>query len=250
MRWWMIVTVLVIAGCATEEESQKHAAAHWSYDGETGPAHWGDLKPEYALAKNGKRQSPIDLTAGDMTDVPALEVSYAPTKLNIVNNGHSIQVNYDGGSSAMLGGDRFSLLQFHFHSPSEHTVAGKHYPMEMHLVHRNAEGKLGVIGVFLEEGAQNAALATVWAHLPKQAGQPRTVKGVKVNVADLLPKDRTRFVYSGSLTTPPCSEEVSWVVMKTPIQASAAQIRAFQALYKGNNRPVQSLYGRAIALGR
>ena len=237
------------AGCETQRESP-HAAAHWSYEGETGPAHWGDLKPEYAIAKSGKRQSPIDLDVADMTEVPELAVAYKPTKLNIVNNGHAIQVNYDQGSSASFGGDRFDLLQFHFHSPSEHTVDGQHRAMEMHLVHRNAQGKLGVIGVFVEEGEENAALARIWAHLPKRAGAPKTVAGVEVNVADLLPADRTRYVYSGSLTTPPCSEDVSWIVMKTPIEASAAQIRAFQALYEGNNRPTQSLYERAVALGR
>lgn len=239
-----VVCAVLLFGCGEKAEH------HWSYAGDTGPAHWGDLKPEYILAKTGMRQSPIDLNDEAQSEVAALAVDYKDTAVNIVNNGHAIQVNYDPGSSVTVGSGRFELLQFHFHSPSEHTVGGKHFPLEMHLVHKNAAGKLCVIGVFFETGAENAALQKVWAHLSKATAKPRKIAGATVCAADLLPGDRMRCTYTGSLTTPPCTEDVTWLVMVTPLTASKAQLDAFRAFYDGNNRPTQPLNDRELRLGK
>ena len=148
------------------------------------------------------------------------------------------------------GDARFTLVQYHFHAPSEHTVGGKHYPMEMHLVFGSNGGALAVIGVLIEEGAHNAAFDPVWSHLPKAKGVESHLEHVKVGIDDLLPKVHTSYRYDGSLTTPPCSEGVKWFVMTTPVALSPEQIAAFTALVKENNRPAQPLNGRAIVTDR
>lgn len=237
-----LISMLALAtGCKSDPTEH-----HWSYEGTTGPDHWADLSPDYRLAAAGKRQSPIDLTDGEAPTSGSLAIDYQSTTLEIVNNGHTVQVNYAPGSTITIGSGTFGLAQFHFHSPSEHTIDGSHLPMEMHLVHANAAGELAVLGVFLKEGRHNPALARIWEHLPTRSGESRSVEDVTLIASDLLPADLSRHVYSGSLTTPPCSEGVSWMVLHTPIEASAAQIQAFRALYHGNNRPTQPLHGRSV----
>lgn len=163
-----------------------------------------------------------------------------------INNGHTIQINYAGADTLTIGNDSYALVQYHFHDPSEHTVNGKHSPMEMHLVHQSAAGKLAVVGVLIDEGAHNKAFDPVWANLPKQKGMETHYSAVTVDVDGLLPAVRTSYRYDGSLTTPPCSEGVSWIVMSTPIQLSAAQIGVFMQLIRDNNRPTQPLNGRGV----
>jgi carbonic anhydrase len=166
--------------------------------------------------------------------------------LAAVDNGHTIQVNVDAGDTLTLGDQVFNLLQYHFHSPSEHTVNGEHFPMEMHLVHQSTAGALAVIGVFIEEGEHNAAFDPVWGKMPMETGANVKIEQVQVNTDDLLPTDTASWRYHGSLTTPPCSEGVRWIVMQTPIQLDAEQIEQFKKEYTGNNRPTQSLNERPV----
>ncbi len=244
------LVVLTVWSCTQEQSGGDHQTqkgdVHFGYEGEVGPEYWGTLKPEYALCGTGRKQSPIDITKPASADLPALTLNYHPTALKIINNGHAIQVNYDAGSSVQVNGIRYALKQFHFHSPSEHTVGGRHLPLEMHLVHKREAGGLAVVGVLFDQGADNEALAPVWAHLPGEVGEERSLPDVMLNVTDLLPDTASYYRYEGSLTTPPCSEEVKWLILTTPAQLSEGQMTAFQAVIKGNNRPTQPLNGREI----
>ena len=218
---------------------------HWGYEGETGPEHWGDLDPAFCVCGIGKHQSPIDISDAVPATLSEITFHYEPTQLNIVNNGHSIQVNYDAGSYIEVDGERFNLVQFHFHTLSEHTYNGEFSDLEMHLVHQNAAGRYAVVGVMFDVGEENAALEPVWSHMPATAG-PEQQFDLTVNAEDLLPDNRTTFRYDGSLTTPPCSENVMWVMMVTPLTLSKAQVQAFEAIFPHNNRPVQPLNGRVV----
>ncbi len=221
------------------------AGPHWGYGGGLGPDHWGSLDPGFAVCSNGREQSPIDLTGAEREALSEIGFEYAPSQISIGNNGHSIQVDYQAGSGIVLDGTRYGLVQFHFHHRSEHTVDGADFPLELHLVHADNDGALAVVGVFLEEGAANEALAPVWRHLPAKAGPTALVAGT-VDAAALLPERRTTWRYAGSLTTPPCSEGVSWLVLTEPVTASREQIEAFSAVFPVNNRPVQPLNGRRL----
>jgi carbonic anhydrase len=229
---------------------------HWSYEGATGPSAWGKLSPEFATCASGRSQSPIDIGKTSPASLPAVRAAFRPAALRIahsehlataINNGHTIEVSYTEGDTLMVGDTGYELAQYHFHAPSEHTVNGKHSPMEMHLVHKSSAGGLAVVGVLIEEGKANAAFDPVWSNLPKAKGMERHLEHVKVNVDDLLPKARTAYRYDGSLTTPPCAEGVKWLVMTTPVHLSASQIAAFTTIIHGNNRPVQPLNGRVVA---
>ena len=231
------------------------AAPEWHYEGAEGPANWGTLSPTFAVCGEGRHQSPIDITTPKPGVTEELRTTFPPAELRIVhhehiadgiNNGHTIQINYPSAETLTLGGVAYRLTQYHFHSPSEHTVDGKHFPMEMHLVHTSADAKLAVVGVFIAEGAHNKAFDPVWANLPDQKGVETHYPGVKVDVDALMPTARTSYRYDGSLTTPPCSEGVSWIVMTTPIELSSEQVATFTRLIKENNRPVQGLNGRTI----
>jgi carbonic anhydrase len=229
---------------------------HWAYDGEKGPRFWGKLDPDFSLCENGQNQSPIDIEKTAPATLPKLRADFNPAKLKIVhhehvadeiNNGHTIQVNYTEGDTLTIGDTNYELIQFHFHSPSEHTIHGKHYPMEMHFVHKSPSGTLAVVGVFIEQGAHNKAFDPIWENLPKQKGVESHFEHVHVDVDNLLPHSHKSYRYDGSLTTPPCSEGVKWIVMKSPIHLSKEQIRAFNAIIKGNNRPVQPIHHRVTA---
>lgn len=219
--------------------------AHWGYEGHEGPAHWGDLAAEYATCKTGKSQSPINITAARSAKLADIKFSYQPSALDVVNNGHTIQVNYAPGSNIDVGGKQYKLLQFHFHSPSEHTVDGKPYDMVAHLVHQAGDGQLGVIGVLMKKGKANAVIDAIWANLPKHAGDHKQTDA-QINVADLLPVTHGYYNYSGSLTTPPCSEGVNWMVLQTPIEVSAEQVAAFTNIFSTSVRPVQPLHDRPV----
>ncbi len=227
-------------------------AAAWSYTGDTGPSHWGELSPAYVLAKTGKEQSPVNIVQVDAipTDLPTLSLSYHATTLEILNNGHTVEDDYHGGGTLTVDGHAYKLAQFHFHSPSEHTIDGKHTPLEMHLVHRDASGKLAVVGVMIEEGDAHPELALVLKHMPTTPGRSVAVEGVQVDASRLLPASLESFRYPGSLTTPPCSEQVAWFVLKRPIQASKEQIAAFRNVISGNNRPTQPLHKRIVSTSK
>lgn len=234
-----------------EPGAHKEAAPHWGYSGEGDPAHWGDLSPDYALCKTGASQTPIDIPKGAAKNAK-LEVpvtSYKAFPLKITNNGHTLQVVADPGSSVKVGADEYEVKQFHFHSPSEHTIAGKSFDMEMHIVHQKAgSDKLLVIGLLFNKGKESDLLAPIWANAPGEVTkEPKVVAGTNVDLAKFFPAKPSYYHYSGSLTTPPCSEGVEWFVMTTQSTASEAQIKKMGELFHGpTNRPVQPLGARKV----
>ena len=233
-----------VVGCKSKEK------AEWGYEGDIGPAHWGELSPDYALASTGREQSPIDIANPTVGENPAITFNYADAPIDVVNNGHTVEQKMAAGSSITVNGKTYALNQFHFHSPSEHTINGQHAAMEMHLVHTASDGSVAVIGVMLTEGdAANANFAQVWANMPHKAGATKTSE-VTINPISLLPVDKSYYRYQGSFTTPPCTEGVLWMVMQSPVQLSAAQISAFGQIIDGNNRPVQPLNGRTVTSSR
>ncbi len=220
---------------------------HWGYECAGAPYLWAGLKDEYATCATCKRQSPIDISAVSITQLPDIKFNYQPSPLAISNNGHTIKVSYAPGSYITVDGKQYDLLQFHFHSPSEHTLGGKAYDMVAHLVHQAADGQLGVIGIMFEAGViGNDSIAQLWQHMPVEAGVTNSVPEIMINAADLFPLDDTYFNYSGSLTTPPCSEGVNWMVLAAPSSVSEAQVKQFTDIFPLSARPVQPLNGRVV----
>jgi carbonic anhydrase len=250
-RALLFSSLCVVLGCANEDDQDEgHVDDHaWGYHGDLGPDHWGEI-PGNMQCSDGLAQSPVALMSGlAAEDLPDLAHAYQPSGVSIVNNGHTLQYNYDPGSVLHIGGAEHELLQFHFHAPSEHTLDGKQYPMEVHFVHRSSAGALAVVGAFIEEGAESQALIdAAWDHLPLEAEQTHVDADAQFNALELLP-DGSTFRYAGSLTTPPCSEGVAWHVFERPIQFSAAQIEKFTSIFQGNYRPVQPAEMRTVAFG-
>lgn len=243
--------VFAALGCACCGALAGPAAASggpsWSYEGKTGPEAWGSLGKDYAVCGQGAAQSPVDLASPIGADIAPVTIRWnAETDGQVINNGHTIQVNVPNGSTVKVGTTSYELLQFHFHHPSEHLVDGKPLAMEVHFVHRSAAGDLAVVGVLFEEGAENPALAPIWSAMPKEKGDGPVVA---LTPKAFLPADKAQFRYAGSLTTPPCSEIVTWIAYKTPVQASRAQIAAFAELFPMNARPAQPLHRRFLLLG-
>jgi carbonic anhydrase len=230
-------------------QERAHAAAHWAYTGEAGPQHWGDITPDYSACKAGKQQSPIDIEHPEKTNLPKLGFEYHPVPLKIINNGHTLQIDYAPGSFITLEGSKYQLVQFHFHHPSEEKIDGHGYDMVAHLVHKDSKGQLAVVAVLLKQGQANSLIQTLWNHLPKQVGKEETFANVRVNAEDLLPKDRDYYTYNGSLTTPPCTEGVRWLILSDPEAVSPAEINTFSKLYDNNARPTQPLNGRVVKEG-
>jgi carbonic anhydrase len=231
-----------------DNTAEAHEDVHFSYAGENGPEHWGALSAEFEKCGSGTVQSPINIKS---VNVAPIAFDYKEVALTELNNGHTLQINYPAGSSIMIGEQKFELLQFHFHTPSENTLDGKAFDMEMHLVHKDANGHLGVIGVFFEKGEENPTLKTILEHLPKAENEPETFADMHINAASLLPKNATYYGFEGSLTTPPCSEGVEWRVMSEPLQMSEAQLASFMTILHNNNaRPVQPLNGREVKISQ
>jgi carbonic anhydrase len=228
------------------KDEQPHKA-DWDYTGDGSPDHWGDLSPDYVLAKTGKEQSPIDISGAIATNLPTIQFAYRPSKIDLVYNGHTVEEVEDKASSLQVGDEQFVLQQFHFHSPSEHTIDGKHSAMEMHLVHKSEGGKIAVVAVLIEEGEDNPAFDAVWDFLPSAANHERK-SAITIDAAVLLPKSHQHFSYQGSFTTPPCTEDVLWMVLVTRVELSKEQIEKFRAIIDGNNRPVQPLNGRKVSI--
>jgi carbonic anhydrase len=221
-------------------------ASHWTYEGKEGPEHWGELSPESAVCLKGKSQSPIDIRNEiQVAKVVPITFNYTTDASEILNNGHTVQANIAAGSSITVDGTEFQLKQFHFHTPSENLIRGETFPLEMHLVHADKDGNLAVVGVMFKEGKENESLAKLWAQLP-HADEKSALKA-KVNPSSLLPESRGYYRFDGSLTTPPCSEGVRWLVLKDPISASKEQIEAFaKVVHEHNARPVQPVGARII----
>lgn len=223
------------------------ATIEWGYQGEMGPENWGDLTTEFSTCKIGEEQSPINIQGNaSNSNLPAIQFDYKYSEYEVVNDGSTIKVNYEPGSSITVAGKRYELLQFHFHAPTEHQINGKTYPMEAHLVHQSSDGQLAVVGVLMEEGEENAFISALWSNLPQQSGVDRVIQGVKINASALPPAEQSYYQYAGSLTTPPCSEGVNWMVLKQPIEVSKAQIQQFESIYSDNARPVQPLNNRQV----
>lgn len=219
--------------------------AKWTYAGESGPEQWAKLTPDnFACA--GKNQSPVDIKGTVHAGLKPLKLAYKAAGNEVINNGHTVQVNFAPGSTLQLDGTEFELKQYHFHAPSENQVNGQSYPLEVHLVHADKDGNLAVIGVMFKQGAENQALKALWPQLPKEANSKNALTA-PLSAASLLPTKHGYFRFSGSLTTPPCSEGVRWLVMKNPVTVSKEQVAAIEGiLHHANNRPVQALNGRVI----
>ncbi|MEX5744977.1 carbonic anhydrase [Massilia sp. X63] len=233
------------AEAAIAAANKPKTGTHWSYEGEYGPANWSNINSGWAKCSTGNRQSPIDLRDGIKVDLEQIAFDYHPSSFSEIDNGHTIQVTVGGGNFLTVGNQTYELQQFHFHRPSEEKINGKGTEMVIHFVHRSFEGKLLVLAVLLERGRANPMIQTVWNHLPlekKQAVSPSIV----IDPNEALPEKREYFTYMGSLTEPPCTEDVLWIVMKQPMQASPAQMALFSRLYPLNARPVQPSNGRMI----
>jgi len=247
--------IVLLAGCAAPRPTSRPSATpaeadpEWHYDGEGGPEHWGALSPAFRLCADGRRQSPIDVRAAmPETAAPAMQLRFPPATLRIahhehvadgINNGHTIQINYDDGDTLTVGQTTYPLVQYHFHHPSEHTVEGRRYPMEMHLVHRAADGAMAVVGVLIREGTHNTAFDPIWSRLPDRTGEELHYEHITVDIDALLPASHRSFRYDGSLTTPPCTEGVKWFVLTDPIELDRGQVQAFEARVADNSRPIQ-----------
>ena len=241
-RTTIMITTLCLSTnlMATEEK-------HWSYgEGKNGPAHWGELDEKFAACSTGKSQSPVNLTGMIEGQLPEIKFNYQMGGELILNNGHTIQVNYKPGSSITLSGNTFELKQFHFHAPSENTILNKSFPLEAHFVHADKDGNLAVVAVMFEEGAKNIELEKAWSRMPEKADE-RQALFIHVDANQLMPVLRDYYRFNGSLTTPPCSEGVWWLVLKTPATASKEQLEKFShVLQHPNNRPVQPINARMI----
>lgn len=221
-------------------------AQHWGYKGEAGPENWSKLDQKYEMCGMGRNQSPIDLAGFVEADLKPLKVSYKAGAADIVNNGHSVQIGYAPGSTLTVDGHTFELTQFHFHAPSENHINGKSFPLEGHLVHEDKDGNLAVVAVMYREGAANALLSKLWAAIPAKEGEKAALPA-GLDVSQLLPASRDYYRFNGSLTTPPCSEGVWWLVMKAPATVSKAQVEQFsKTLGFANNRPIQPVNARPV----
>ncbi len=239
----------VLAGAlgVTVAVASEHSV-HWGYTGEGAPEHWGDLTPEFHMCKEGKNQTPIDIRTVDAykTTLEPIQFHYYAPSEEVANNGHSEQVNIQPGSYIVVDGIKFDLKQFHFHTPSENTIDGRYFPLEAHFVHLDKDGNIAVVALMFEYGKPNEVLEKIWSTMPENVGKKSlTLSGD--DIKKLLPKDRSYYRFNGSLTTPPCSEGVRWLVLKTPVEVSKEQVQKFAEIMEHpNNRPVQPINARVI----
>ena len=263
-----VVTISALAVLACQPAAQHEAAAvdeashesaarevHWGYTGEAAPEYWAELEPGFALCRDGVEQSPVDLTGAvpiedagfeRLVGETVLTITQRARVMDLVDNGHTIQITIDVPVSTELGGVRYELVQFHFHAPSEHTIDGEHAPLEAHFVHKSAAGELAVIGLLVEEGTHDSIWDPIIEALPAAAGDTRHVEDLDLDMSELRPLPTRYYRYAGSLTTPPCSEGVQWVVMAEKRQISIEQMAALVSHLHHNNRPVQPLGSRKI----
>lgn len=231
--------------CALLLSTTVMAAPHWGYEGAEGPNYWAKLSPDF-VACAGQNQSPVNIEGTVEATLTLPQANYQPGGASMINNGHTLQVDYAAGSTLLIDKQPYTLKQFHFHAPSENQIRGQSYPLEAHLVHANDKGELAVLAVMFEEGEANPLLSDAWRHLPLATGQRIALKSA-LDASQLLHPRLDVYRFNGSLTTPPCSEGVRWLVLKQPMTASAEQIAAFKALlHHPNNRPVQPIHARQI----
>jgi carbonic anhydrase len=243
-----LVTATAILAPAAARAQWK---THWTYEGATGAEHWGELDPAYAACKAGKEQSPIDIRTAERAELPALRFEYKSGALKfLINNGYTIRVNYhdapESGNFLIVAGKRYQLTQFHFHRPSEEYIHGKPYAMEVHLMHQASDGKVAGVTVFLKAGSANVTIQQIWKYMPKTESKEEEIPGVEINPVGLLPRNLGYYMYMGSITAPPCTEGVTWYVLKAPVNISAEEIEEFAKLYPHDVRPLQPLNGRVV----
>jgi carbonic anhydrase len=247
IRFYITFMLAVLAPVASRAQWK----TPWDYAGPAGAEHWGDLDPEYSPCKTGREQSPIDIRNAEKADLPAIRFEYKRSPLKyLIDNGHTIRVNYHDapgtGSFLIVGDKRYQLTQFHFHRPSEEYIEGKPYDMVVHFMHQASDGKVAGVAVFLKAGSANATVQQIWGHLPQTQGKEQEIAGVEIDPSGLLPRETGYYIYEGSLTAPPCTEGVTWFVLKTPVDISTEEINAFAKLYPHDVRPVQPLNGRVV----
>jgi carbonic anhydrase len=245
----------VAAAVLASPDARAQWKTPWTYEGAAGAEHWSALDPAYAACNAGKEQSPIDIRNARKAELPALRFEYKSGPLKyLINNGYTIRVNYHdapgSGNFLVVGDKRYQLTQFHFHRPSEEYINGKPYDMVIHLMHTASDGAPAGVAVLLKAGRANAAIQRLWEHMPTAAGKEEEIARVEVDPAGLLPRDFAYYTYMGSITAPPCSEGVTWFVMKTPVDISAEQIKAFAKLYPHDVRPLQPLNGRVVKVSQ
>ncbi|MGA0865432.1 MAG: carbonic anhydrase [Burkholderiaceae bacterium] len=249
--------VLKSTGSAPASQTKKRAApkkhtVHWAYEGEGGPHNWGKISKQYLACSNGKNQSPIAVESESLLnlDLPAIDFDYRDSRFSIVDNGHTVEVKYLEGGAMTILGQRYELVQFHFHRPAEEVVNGKRYDMVAHLVHKNSKGQLAVVAVLLTLGEENRFIQTLWNHMPIEKKKPIEPPTAKVDLAKFLPANKAYFHYMGSLTTPPCTEGVAWYILQSPVEVSAGQVEVFSKMYANNARPTQRMNGRLVKASR
>ena len=223
-----------------KNDSKKHS--DWNYKNAN---RWDDLNLNYHDC-SGKNQSPINITGATDVALPAIEFLYDDKPLMMVNNGHTVKVSYPRGSFINVDGKRFQLLQFHMHAPSENHIEGKSFAMEVHFVHRNNKGELAVVAVMFAEGNKNLELEKIWNYFPNLKEGKLFTSQQWISPKNLLPKEKEYYLFNGSLTTPPCSEGVMWMVMKNSLEISADQLQKFTEMIGENNRPLQPTNDRSI----
>ncbi|HEX3915663.1 MAG TPA: carbonic anhydrase family protein [Steroidobacteraceae bacterium] len=256
MRHAITLVFSMLLGLSTAASAQVSAThlymspwkTPWTYEGVRGSDHWAELDPDYA-ACGGKAQSPIDIHDAQVADLPPLRFEYHGAPIDYVtNNGAAIRVDYEApgsGDFLIVGDTRYQLVQFHFHRPSEETIDGKRFALVAHLMHRSSDGKVAGVAVLLQVGNANPLIEKLRAHMPRHEGEQK-VPGLGINPADLLPLKKGYYTYEGSQTAPPCHEGVKWFVLKTPVQVSAAQVKALARIYPHDVRRVQPLNGRIV----
>lgn len=234
----VIASTLMVTGCSNK--------TYWGYEGKEAPENWGSLSSEFATCSTGQNQTPINISGAIKANLPPLAIKFHTHQQSIINNGHTIQITAEGGSSIVIDGERFELKQFHFHTPSENHINGQSFPMEVHFVHASEKGELLVLGMMFKQGKENKDLAFAWQQLPTEINQSQLLK-LSVDIKNLLPKKRGYYRFSGSLTTPPCTEGVRWIVLKEAVNVSTEQIDAFDSLMGHHtNRPLSPLNARVI----
>lgn len=247
-----LATLSLVAACADDAPRNEQAAGQqstkWGYEGAGAPENWGKLNAKFVACESGSAQSPINLAGARTSDLPNPQFDYGRPPAAVQNLGHTVQVNYEPGNRMTVGDTSYELAQFHFHTPSEHQLEGREFPAEIHFVHLGPDDQLAVVGVLVKEGQENAALSGIWSQLPQEKGEPRQLASAKLNTRALLPAGSRHYLYSGSLTTPPCSETVTWMVLDKPIEMSARQIAALRSIIGTSNRPVQPLGERELRL--
>jgi carbonic anhydrase len=241
------VSALVLTtGCVSHNENIQHNT-HWGYTGDIGPSHWGELNEKFAMCAKGNMQSPINIVPTKDINLEALGFNYDTKSSSVINNGHTVQVNMKDGSSVVIDGKEYQLKQFHFHTPSENNINSKSYPFEAHFVHASKDGELAVVAVMFEEGEENPVINKIWSQFPLELNKEKSLELSASDVYAILPQNKDYYKFMGSLTTPPCSENVKWNVFKTSVTISKDQVKKFFDIFEHtNNRPVQKTNNRVI----